>query len=52
MTFSMLEINLNLKLKVQNQIFILKHYLVKNLVKFGKLSVKFSTQMVNAFESI
>ena len=50
--FAVLEINLKLKLKVRNQIFIVKHYLVKNLVKFGKLFIKFSTQMVNAFESI
>ena len=52
MIFAVLEINLKLKLKVQNQIFIVKHYLVKNPVKFGKLFIKFSTQMVNAFESI
>ena len=52
MIFAMLEINLKLKLKVRNQIFIVKHYLVKNLVKFGKLFIKFSTQMINVFESI
>ena len=40
MIFVMLEINLKLKLKVRNQIFIVKHYLVKNLVKFGKLFIK------------
>ena len=33
----MLEINLKLKLKVRNQIFIVKHYLVKNLVKVWKV---------------
>ena len=37
MIFAMLEINLKLKLKVRNQIFIVKHYLVKNLVKVWKV---------------
>ena len=45
MIFPMLEINLKLKLKARNQLFIVKHYLVKNLVKFGKLFIRFSTQM-------
>ena len=44
----LLEINLKLKLKERSRIFIVKHYLVINLVKFGKLSI----QMLNAFELI
>ena len=48
----LLEINLKLKLKERSQIFIVKHYLVINLAKFGKLFIKLSIQMLNAFELI